>query len=312
MTGAQFTLRRLAPPLLSAWPVWALAAFAGLAIVRWLPAGYPRAAVAAPILLMAPGSVTLGCVFHPQRRPRAVAFACFAVLLSAVWSAFAALILYARNVPITAGSTYLCLLVICAALAIAAQARLMLASPGRGRRAARQPGLVDPFHAEANAAEMPAAKGTRFYAIAAAVAGVSLLAGGLFAYDHHSHPTPVGYTWIDWTGLPVKGYVAVAPTGTKLDFQIVHHEPDTADFQLNAAWLGTPSRPLAKPVTVQIGPNRTFDGALFIPPLPDGCTYRIVVTLSAARQIDPLTKKPRTWALNADVHDPSKPTKSCQ
>jgi hypothetical protein len=310
--GAQFTLRRLAPLWLSAWPLWALAAFAGLAIVRWLPAGYSRAVVAAPILLMVPGSVTLGCVFHPQRRPRAVAFACFAVLLSAVWSAFASLILYVRHVPITAGSTYLCLLIICALLAIAAQARLVLASPGRGRRAARQRGLVDPFDAEANAAEMPAAKGARLYAIAVSVAGVSLLAGGLYAYDHHPHPAPVGYTWIDWTGLPVKGDVAVAPTGTKLDFQIVHHEPETANFRLSAAWLGTPSRPLAKPVTVSIGPDRIFNGALFIPPLPDGCTYRIVVTLSAARQIDPLTKKPQSWALNADVHDPSKSTKSCR
>ena len=108
-------------------------------------------------------------------------FACFAVLLSAVWSAFASLILYVRHVSITADSTYVCLLIVCAMLAIAAQARLMLASPGRGRRVARQPGRVDPFEAEANEAESPAASGTGFYAIAAIVAGVSLFASGLYA-----------------------------------------------------------------------------------------------------------------------------------
>ncbi len=312
MTGAQPNLRRLAQLWLSAWPLWALAVFASLAIARWLPNGYGRAAVAAPILLVVPGSITLGAVFHPRRRPRGVTFACFAVLLSAVWSAFASLILYVRHVSITADSTYVCLLIVCAMLAIAAQARLMLASPGRGRRVARQPGRVDPFEAEANEAESPAASGTGFYAIAAIVAGVSLLAGGLYAYDHHSHPAPVGYTWIAWTAaFPANGDVAVTSPGAKLDFQIVHHEPETAAFRLSAAWQGTPSQPLAKPVTVSVGPDKTFNGALFVPPLPNGCTYRIVVTLTAARQIDPLTHKPQTWSLNADVHDPSKSPKSC-
>jgi hypothetical protein len=36
-----------------------------------------------------------------------------------------------------------------------------------------------------------------------------------------------------------------------------------------------------------------------------------VVTLTAARQIDPLTHKPQSWSLNADVHDPGKSTKGC-
>lgn len=312
MTGWQTSLRRLQPSWRSAWPLWALAVFAGLAIARWLPGGYARAVVAAPILLIVPGSLTVGAVFRPQRRPRGVTFTCFAVLLSAVWSAFASLILYVGHVSITAGSTYVCLLIVCAVLAIAAQARHVLASPGRGRRGAPQPGVVDPFDAEANDAERPAASGAGFYAMVAAVAGVSLLAGGLYAYDHHSHPAPVGYTWIDWTAaFPVKGDVAVHSAGAKLDFQIIHREPDTATFRLSAAWLGTQSRPLATPVTVSIGPDRTFSGALFVPPLPDGCTYRIVVTLTAARQIDPLTHKPQSWSLNADVHDPGKSTKGC-
>jgi hypothetical protein len=57
---------------------------------------------------------------------------------------------------------------------------------------------------------------------------------------------------------------------------------------------------------VHIGPDQTFQGALFVPPLPDGCTYRIVITLTAAQRADP-----QTWSINADVHDPGKSTKTC-
>ena len=141
---------------------------------------------------------------------------------------------------------------------------------------------------------------------------MSLLAGGLYAYDHLPHPAPAGYTWMAWTGPPIKGDIAIGSAGTKLGFQIVHHQSDTTTFKLSAAWLGSTSRPLAKPLTFSIGPNQTFRGALFVPPLPDGCTYRIVVALTAARQIDPLTKKPQTWSINADVHDPSKSSKTCK
>jgi hypothetical protein len=141
---------------------------------------------------------------------------------------------------------------------------------------------------------------------------VSLLAGGLYAYDHLPHPPPAGYTWLAWTGPQIKGDISVGPAGTKLSFQIVHHQPDTAAFRLSALWESNNPRPLASPVTVSVGPNRTFQGALLVPPLPDGCTYRIVVALTAARQLDPLTKKPRTWSINADVRDPGKPAKTCQ
>ena len=44
---------------------------------------------------------------------------------------------------------------------------------------------------------------------------------------------------------------------------------------------------------LRIGPNQTFHGTLFVPPLSNGCTYRIVVTLTTAPQIDPLTKRRR-------------------
>jgi hypothetical protein len=77
-------------------------------------------------------------------------------------------------------------------------------------------------------------------------------------------------------------------------------------------WLGSPSRPLAKTLTLNIGPDRTLHAALFVPPLPDGCTYRIEVVLTSTRQIDPLTKKPKTWSIDADVHDPSKSLKKCK
>ena len=53
--------------------------------MRLLPEGYARAAVAAPILLIVPGSLMLGAVFNQRRRPQGVVFVSYAALLSAVW-----------------------------------------------------------------------------------------------------------------------------------------------------------------------------------------------------------------------------------
>jgi hypothetical protein len=299
----------------SAWPLWAVIIFAGLAVARWLPAGYARATVAAPILLLVPGSVTLGAVFSRRHRPQGMAFICFAALLGAVWSAFTALALYALGLLITADSTYWSLLIVSAALAVIAQARLVLARQGTGRRVAHRPeGPEDPDlpGAESDQSQAPAvARRARYYASLAIVTGVSLLCGGLYAYDHLPHPAPVGYTWMAWTGPQINGDIAVGPDGTTLRFEIVHHQSDRAGFQLTAAWLGTQSRPMAKPVTLSIGPDQTFRGTLVVPPLPNGCTYRVVVALTATRQTDPLTKKPQTWSINADVHDPSKALTTC-
>jgi hypothetical protein len=302
---------RLALVWLAAWPLWSLAIFAGLALVRLLPAGYPRAVAAVPILLLVPGSVTLGALFHPQRRPRGITFACYATLLGAVWTAFASLLLYLQGVLITAGSTYLCLLIICAVLALAAQARLVLGSPGRGRRAAREPAAADSFYAERNDAQAPVSRGAGLYCAAAVVAGVCLLGGGLYAYDHHPQPAAAGYTMLDWAGLPPTGNVTISAAGARLGFQIVRHGPGTGTYLLSAAWLGSPPRPLAAPVTVRVGSGRTYRGALFVPSPPDGCIYRIEMTLTAARQSDPLTRQPQSWSLDADVRDPSKPSKKC-
>lgn len=310
---SQDPLRRFKPLWLSAWPLWSFVVFGSLAVVPSLPGDHTRAAVAAPILLMVPGSLTLGAIFG-LRLPRGAAFVCYAALLSAVWTVFASLALYVRGMSITADNTYWCLLFVTAVLAVVAEARLLLGRQGTGRRAAPKLDAVDPdrSEAEANYAHTPAVRGAGFYGILAVVAGVSLLTGGLYAYDHLPGPAPVGYTWMAWTGPQVKGDIAVDSAGTDLHFQIVHRQSDKTLFRLTAAWLGSPSQPLAKPLTFSIGPDQTFRGALFVPPLPDGCTYRIVVALTAAQQIDPLTKKPRTWSIDADVHDPNKSTKTCK
>ena len=287
--------------------------FQGLAAVRLLPVSHARAALAVPIVLMVPGSLTLAALFARQRLPQGTEFVCYAALLSVIWSGFASLVLYVCGVLITADSTYLCLLVASALLTIAAEVRF-LREQGRGRRVARKAEPVDPAMSlvEADDGGTPATvRGASYYGIVAAVAGASLLAGGLYTYDHLPRPAPTGYTSMAWTGPQVPGDISIGSAGKELSFQIVHHQPGTTSFRLSATWLGNPSRPLANPLNLSIGSNQTFRGALFIPPLPDGCTYRIVVTLTAVRQIDPLTKRPQAWSINVDVHDPSKAQKGC-
>jgi hypothetical protein len=254
---------------------------------------------------MAPGSLTLGAVFSQFNRPRGAAFICYTALLSAIWTAFASLALYSLGVRITADSTYWCLLAASAALAVVAEGRLLFGRPGRGRRAAPKPETMDPDLSddEARSAKTPeVVRRPAYYGMAAVVAGAGLLAGGVYAYESLPHPAPAGYTWMAWTGPQIKGPIAIGSVGTDLRFEIVHRQPDTTTFRLSAVWLGSPSRPLAKSVIFRIGPNRTFQGTLFVPPLPDGCTYRIVVTLATPA----LPKNSQTWSINADVYDPAK------
>ena len=125
--------------------------FASLAAVRLLPGGSLRAAAAAPILLMVPGSLTLGAVFSAGSRPRGTAFVCSAVLLSVIWTVFASLALYALGMRITADATYVCLLAVSAALAAVAQTRVLFERPGRGHRVAPKPETVDADLSEAEA-----------------------------------------------------------------------------------------------------------------------------------------------------------------
>jgi hypothetical protein len=298
---------------LSAWPLLTLLVFASLAATGRLSAGYIRAAIAAPILLMAPGSLTLGAIFSKRQRPHGVVFVCYAALLSAVWAAFASLALYVLHVLITADSTYWFLLIVAVVLGVVAEARILFGQKGRRGTRAAEAMDSDLSEAEADdAGKAAAVRGTGYYTIAAAVTGISLLAGGLYAYDHLPRPAPAGYTLIAWTyPKQFESDVSIGSAGTDLRFQIIHHQPDTTTFQLTAELLGTPSRPVANPVNISIGPDRTFRAALFVPSPPNGCTYRLVVTLTAARQIDPLTKSPETWSINADIHDPAKSARAC-
>jgi hypothetical protein len=317
VSGTHSVLRWFKALWLWSWPLWILLVFASLAAVGLLPGGPGRAAIAAPILLIVPGSLTLGAIFSRRSCPRGTAFICYAALLSAVWSGFASLAIYVSGASITAANTYGCLLIISTVLAIVAESRLLLGGSGTGRRAVGQTEALDPDLSddELRDASMPAAarrgRGA-YYGVLAVVAGVSLLAGGLYVYDYLPHPPPVGYTWMAWTGPQITGDIAVGSVGVSLKFQIIHHQSDTTNFRLSAAWLGSTPHPLAKPLTLSIGPDQTFRGAVFIPPLPNGCTYRIEVALTAARQIDPLTKKPQTWSINANVRDPNKSSRTCK
>jgi hypothetical protein len=277
---------------LAAWPCWALLIFACLPVVRLLPGGYARAMLAAPILFLVPGSLTLGAAFG-EHRPRGTAFVCFAALLSAIWAAFTSLALYVIEVLITADSTYWGLLMVSAGLAIVAQERL---------RRAQQPETAD-WHlttgparrsteADEPAVRAPARAKGYLYVVTAAVAGLALLGCGVYAEDHLPHPTPAGYTWMAWTGTRIEGPVSIGRRGRKLPFQIVHRQSGTTTFLLKATWLGgTRSHLLAHPMRLKIGPDRTVRGALFVPPLHNGCTYRIVL---------------------ADVREPGKPVRACK
>jgi len=289
-----------------AWPWCALLLFAALAAVRWIPAGYIRAAAAVPVVLLVPGSLTLGAIYGVRRRPQGAVFICLAALLGVAWAAFAPLVLYVSGVLITADTTYLCLLAVCAVLAVLAEARILIRRPAESGQAA-DPDLAE---AQTNTPEVPA-PGSRYYAIAAIIGGLGLLAGGAYAIDHLPHPAPAGYTWIAWTGPKVTGAVTISPAGTTLPFQIIHQQPETAAFQLEAQWVGTRPRLMAGPLAVTIGPDRTFHGNLYVPPLRNGCTYRIVLTLTASQSAANPPDDPQTWSINADVRDPAKSTKTC-
>ena len=106
--------------------------------------------LALPILLLVPGTLTVCAVFGHKGRPRGTVFMGYAVTLSLVWLGFASLALYVLHILITADSTYLALLVVCAVLASVAQARLLrerqIEQP-RHRRP-RLPRRKAPYHRE--------------------------------------------------------------------------------------------------------------------------------------------------------------------
>lgn len=312
-TIAPSIIHRLRALWLSAWPLWTLIVVAGLAFVPLLPWTGLRAVVGVPVLLLAPGSLAIGAIFSQRQRPRGEMFIFYASLVGIVCTGLASLALYVLHILITADSTYWCLLLISVVFAVTAEGRLVLGA-GRGRRVAGKSAVLDAdlSDTEAEDAEIWSGEGAGWYWLVALVAGVCLLIGGVFTYEKLPHSAPVGYTWLAWTGPPIKSYVAVGSRGTKLGFQINHHEPGTSAFRLSAEWLSSPSRPLATPVAVNIGPNKVYRAAILIPPLPNGCTYRIVVSLTALHQIDPHTKEPQTWSINVDVRDPRRSSKACK
>src|SRR5579862_4155016 len=88
------TWRKFLPSLM-------LVIFVALALVRTMPGGYGRGAIAIPIAVLVPGALTL-MVLVGRRRIDSVAFSVLAALLGVLWSAFASLMLYVAHVLITA------------------------------------------------------------------------------------------------------------------------------------------------------------------------------------------------------------------
>jgi Protein of unknown function (DUF1616) len=309
MTATHGYVSRLRPVWLSAWPVWAVVFFAALAATRGLPAGYLRAVLALPILLLVPGTLTVCAVFGHKGRPRGTVFMGYAVMLSVVWLGFASLALYVLHILITARSTYWALLVVCAILASVAEARLLR------ERQANSPVIGNPDFLEERPRTTrnsgPADKTSPYMVVAAAVAGIALLCGGVYFYDHLPHPATVGYTQLAWTQISDQSTIAVGPAGAELSFKVMSQEPTPTHFRLSSEWMGVPGRPLSKPVTFTIEPGRTLTGTLFVPPPPDQCTYRIVVTLVALGEKDPLTGHQPTWSINANVHQLGKSGSAC-
>jgi hypothetical protein len=272
------------------WPGYLLVLFAAVGLAPMLPAGVARACVALPIMLSVPGALALGAL-RPRRSFDAVAFGALAIVLSVIMLAFAALALNAAQVRITAASVYACLLFVCALLAATAQLRLRRLGRGSGPETVLDvltPPAEDPGRRRGSA--------TR-YAVAAVAAGGLLLAGAVYAYAEAPHPAPAGYTWLAWAGPQADGVIAVGPSGLTLPFQIRHEQSAAAMFRLTADWtVGGRQRPIAEPVTVRAGADKTVRGELTVPQPPGGCAYRLVVSLTELG-----TTRAQSWTINADV-----------
>lgn len=280
----------------SAWPSYLLAAFAALGAAAIVPAGPARAVVTVPVLLGVPGALTLGAL-QPRRAVDAAAFCGLAVALSAVWLAFAALLLNAAGVRITAVSVYACLLGACAVLAVTAQVR------SRRADARASPEDADVLSVPGGAAPGTASRGA-WYAAGAAAAGAALLAGGTLAYVRAPRAAPAGYTWLAWSPPRTAGVIAVGRDGLTLPFQIRREQPGSATFRLTAGWAGSGGgqHALAAPRTVLVGGDSTTDGSLAVPEPPGACAYRVVVTLTQLGGTPP-----QTWSINASVRSTRRP-----
>ena len=174
-----------------------------------MPGGPARAILAVPVLLGVPGALTLGAA-QARRSVDAVAFCALAVMLSALWLAFATLILTVFQVRISGVSVYACLLLVCCVLAAAAQLAAAPPRGGRGRGASRaEPADVLSVPDEIGASPKRGA----WYAVGGVLAGAALLGGGALAYASAPHQAPAGYTWLAWSGAKANGVIAVGAHG---------------------------------------------------------------------------------------------------
>ena len=311
MTVKYGYLRRVSSLWLSAWPIWALVLFSTLAAIRALPERDVRVVAVVPIVLLVPGSLTIGAAFGSYRRPRGTLFLGYAAVLSVVWSVFASLALYVLNILITATTIYFIMLALCAVLAVVAQARLLIERQVVGRQTEGSPEPRGQETRRLSDSWNPVARIQWLATAVAIVAGVSLLIGATYFYDHLSTPSSTGYTQLAWTNTRENNAIAVSPAGARLYFQIDHRQRNQATFKLSAAWEGSSARPIAKPLILSIGPNKTLRGQLFVPAPPGRCIYRVVLTLTEINQVDPLTKLQPSWSINADIHGSGKPRSSC-
>jgi hypothetical protein len=284
---------RLGYPWSGAWPCYLLVAFAALALTAVVPGGPARAVLAVPVLLGVPGALTLGAA-QARRSVDATAFGALAVMLSALWLAFATLILTVLQVRISGVSVYVCLLLVCCVLAAAAQRQLR-------RRAAREPAVL-PAREPADVLSVPdeigaSARRGAWYAVGGVLAGVALLGGGAVAYASAAHQAPAGYTWLAWSGAKADGVITVGAHGIALPFEITNEERGTTEYRLTASWTGGGTAlALAAPRTLRIGGEKTVRATLSIPQPPGACAFRIVVTLTELG-----TAHPQSWSINAGV-----------
>ena len=272
-----------------AWPCYLLAAFAALALTALVPGGPARAVLAVPVLLGVPGALTLGAA-QARRSVDATAFGALAVMLSALWLAFATLILTVGKVRISGASVYVCLLLVCCALTAAAQWQLR-------RRPPAEPAVLPADVLSVPDETGAAPKRGAWYAVGGVLAGTALLAGGALAYASAPHPAPAGYTWLAWSGAKANGVIAVGAQGITLPFEITHQEPGPTEYRLAATWTGDgQAHALAAPRTLRVSGDKTVRATLSIPQPPGACAYRIVLTLT---ELGPA--HPRSWSINAGV-----------
>ena len=272
-----------------AWPCYLLAAFAALALTALVPGGPARAVLAVPVLLGVPGALTLGAA-QARRSVDATAFGALAVMLSALWLAFATLILTVGKVRISGASVYVCLLLVCCALTAAAQRQLR-------RRPPAEPAVLPADVLSVPDETRAAPKRGAWYAVGGVLAGTALLAGGALAYASAPHPAPAGYTWLAWSGAKANGVIAVGAQGITLPFEITHREPGPTEYRLAATWTGDgQAHALAAPRTLRVSGDKTVRATLSIPQPPGACAYRIVLTLT---ELGPA--HPRSWSINAGV-----------